>query len=143
MLATSPFGDSPLFRTSLKASNTVANNKFYDTILIQEAAATPDPPAKADPPGAGLKHDFGASSHYKLNIRRGGAKMAFKPQSLSSPSRHVDKSLMFEGLDDLESGNATTFKPRKNFKKLVIPPHSPHPVSVCVCLCMHVRLSIC
>ena len=60
--------------------------------------------------------------------------MPFKPQSLSSPSRHVDKSLMFEGLDDVESG---TFKPRKNFKKLVIPPHSPRPVSVCVvCVCV-------
>ena len=61
--------------------------------------------------------------------------MPFKPQSLSSPSRHVDKSLMFEGLDDVESG---TFKPRKNFKKLVIPPHSPQPVSACLCLCLFV-----
>ena len=71
--------------------------------------------------------------------------MAFKPQSLSSPSRHVDKSLMFEGLDDLESGNAGTFKPRKNFKKLVIPPHSPRPVSVtlfCLCLLVCVCLSV-
>lgn len=63
--------------------------------------------------------------------------MPFKPQSLSSPARHVDKSLMFEGLDDLESGTAGTFKPRKNFKKLVIPTHSPRPVSVCACVCVH------
>ena len=56
--------------------------------------------------------------------------MPFKPQSLSSPSHHMDKSLMFEGLDDVESGTATTFKPRKNFKKLVISSHSSRPVSV-------------
>ena len=69
--------------------------------------------------------------------------MPFKPQSLSSPSRHVDKSLMFEGLDDLDSGNAATFKPRKNFKKLVIPSHSPRPVSVCVCLSVFLCSSVC
>ena len=112
----------------------------YNIILLQEAAAAPNPHAKTDPPSAGGKHDFGTSSHYKLNIRRGGAKMPFKPQSLSSPSHHVDKSLMFEGLDDLESSTAGTFKPRKNFKKLVIPPHSPRPVSVCVCVCVCVRV---
>ena len=108
-------------------------------ILLQEAAAAPNPPAKTDPPSTGGKHDFSTSSHYKLNIRRGGAKMPFKPQSLSSPSRHADKSLMFEGLDDLESGTAGTFKPRKNFKKLVIPPHSPRPVSNVrvACLCVY------
>lgn len=70
--------------------------------------------------------------------------MPFKPQSLSSPSRHMDKSMMFEGLDDLESGSVGTFKPRKNFKKLVIPPHSSsQPVSTvlsCTRVCLFVLM---
>jgi len=97
-------------------------------VLLQEAASS-TPPSKPELSKAAGKPDFNASSHYKLNMRR-GAKLPFKAQSLSSPSRHMDKSLMFEGLDDLEtSGNADTFKPRKNIKKLVIQPSSSRPVS--------------
>jgi len=95
--------------------------------MSQEAASS-TPPSKSELPKAAGKPDFGASSHYKLNIRR-GAKLPFKAQSLSSPSRHMDKSLMFEGLDDLETSGGETFKPRKNIKKLVIQPSSSRPVS--------------
>jgi len=96
--------------------------------MLQEAASS-TPPSKSELPKAAGKPDFGASSHYKLNMRRRGAKLPFKAQSLSSPSRHMDKSLMFEGLDDLETSGGETFKPRKNIKKLVIQPSSSRPVS--------------
>ena len=76
--------------------------------------------------------------HYKLNTR---PVAKFKPISFSSPSRHRDKSQLFEGLEGHSvgtgagsmagggGGGGETFVPRKSVKKLTIKP-KPNEVSI-------------
>ena len=68
------------------------------------------------------------SPHYKLNMRPSAK---FKPMSLRSPARHLDKSKLFESLEDSQlttdssgimGGVKETFVPRRSVKKLTIKP---------------------
>ena len=69
------------------------------------------------------------SPHYKLNMRPSAK---FKPTSLRSPARHINKSKLFDSLEDsqlasessttLMGGASETFVPRRSVKKLTIKP---------------------
>ncbi|XP_019852669.1 PREDICTED: nuclear pore complex protein Nup98-Nup96 isoform X2 [Amphimedon queenslandica] len=108
LLASSPFGDSPLFRTAMSDSEKTKRNKNLTPV------STKLPPSSVS----------SASPHYKLNVKPAGK---FKTISLSTPSsssssaQRKDKSAMFEGLNDsIASGES--FVPRHSIKKLTFNP---------------------
>ena len=93
---------------------------------LQEAAKRNK--SKESPAPISAKATPTHSPHYKLNMRPSAR---FKPMSLRSPARHLDKSKLFESLEDsqqsTESGSIVggareTFVPRRSIKKLTIKP---------------------
>lgn len=95
-------------------------------ICLQEAAKRNK--SKESPAPISAKATFTHSPHYKLNMRPSAR---FKPMSLRSPARHLDKSKLFESLEDSQmttdsggimGGARETFVPRRSIKKLTIKP---------------------
>ncbi|XP_067040500.1 nuclear pore complex protein Nup98-Nup96-like isoform X1 [Acropora muricata] len=94
-LANSPFGDSPLFRNSLMDKSR-AEKVSYTTSSSRQRVST-------------------TNSHYKVCARPAPR---IKPRPINNHT--MNKSKLFEGLEEDSGLSPGTFVPRKNIKKLVI-----------------------
>lgn len=154
VLASSPFGDSPLFRTALYVCIEIISLSFPISPLShspsfllpfsrpsltlpmslppQDAAKTQK--SKTTPTTTVCKTSPGSMPQYRLSLRP-SAKL--KTTSLSSPARHREKNKLFEGLEgsphstyspNSVGGGGEVFVPRKSIKTLHI---RPKPSQVC------------
>ncbi|XP_028517863.1 nuclear pore complex protein Nup98-Nup96 [Exaiptasia diaphana] len=92
-LNNSPFGDSKLFRNSL-------NDKTSKALTTTTASS---------------QHVLGSPSHYKVSSK---LTAKIKPRPINYHT--MNKSKLFEGLDDETGLSPDTFVPRKSVKKLII-----------------------
>lgn len=95
ILSNSPFGDSPLFRNSLVEKARAERASSSTSSSLQRVSTTP--------------------SHYKV-CPRSAARI--KPRPINNHT--INKSKLFEGLEEDSGLSPDTFVPRKNIKKLVI-----------------------
>ncbi|XP_022797911.1 nuclear pore complex protein Nup98-Nup96-like [Stylophora pistillata] len=95
ILSNSPFGDSPLFRNSLLEKSRPERASTSTTSSLQKVSTTP--------------------SHYKVSPRPAAR---IKPRPINNYT--MNKSKLFEGLEEDSGLSPDTFVPRKNIKKLVL-----------------------
>ncbi|XP_027054850.1 nuclear pore complex protein Nup98-Nup96-like isoform X1 [Pocillopora damicornis] len=95
ILSNSPFGDSPLFRNSLLEKSKPERASTATTSSLQKVVTTP--------------------SHYKVSPRPAAR---IKPKPINNHT--MNKSKLFEGLEEDSGLSPDTFVPRKNIKKLVL-----------------------
>ncbi|XP_078371007.1 nuclear pore complex protein Nup98-Nup96-like isoform X3 [Oculina patagonica] len=99
ILSNSPFGDSPLFRNSLLEKTRPERGSSSTSTSLTRTSTTP--------------------SHYKVSPRPAAR---IKPRPINNHT--MNKSKLFEGLEEDSGLSPDTFVPRKNIKKLVLKPKS-------------------